>query len=89
MRPLRDQMIEDLWLRGRAQNTIDTYARCVRRFVEWTGVQPARLTDQHVRGFLLHLMDERHVSCASHDVSVSAIKFFLHPFRDHRSRHKM
>ena len=77
MRPLRDQMIEDLRLRGRAQNTIDTYVRCVRKFVEWAGEQPARLTDQHVRGFLLYLMDERRLSCASHDVYVGAIKFFF------------
>ncbi len=77
MRPLRDQMIEDLRLRGRAQNTIDTYVRCVRKLVQWAGVQPARLTDQHVRGFLLHLMDERRLSSASHDVYVGTIKFFL------------
>lgn len=44
-------------LRGRAQNTIDTYVRCVRKFVEWAGLQPALLTDQHVRGFLLYLIE--------------------------------
>jgi hypothetical protein len=49
----------------------------LHRFVQRAGVQPSRLTDQHVRGFLLHLMDERRLSSASHDVYVGAIKFFL------------
>jgi site-specific recombinase XerD len=77
MRPLRDQMIEDLRLRGRAQNTIDTYVRCVRMLVDWAGVPPARLTAEQLRGFLLYLMDERHLGCASHDVYVGAIRFFF------------
>jgi len=33
-------MIEDLRLRGRADNTINTYVPCVSRFFEWAGVTP-------------------------------------------------
>ena len=77
MRPLRDQMIEDLRLRGRAHSTIEAYVRDVRKLVEWAGVPPAKLTTRHVRGFLVHLMDERQLSCSSHDVHVAAFKFFF------------
>lgn len=77
MSQLRDRMIEDLRLRGRAQNTIDAYTRCVRKFFEFTKVPPARVQSEHVRAYLLHLMDDRHLSCASHGVYVGAIKFFF------------
>jgi len=42
MSRLRDRMIEDLRLHGRADNTIRTYVRCVRKLVEWAGVAPGR-----------------------------------------------
>jgi hypothetical protein len=72
---LRDRMIEHLRLRGRAQNTIDAYTRCVRKFFVFTKVPPARVQSEHVRAYLLRLMDDRHVSCASRGVYVGAIKF--------------
>jgi len=59
MSRLRDRMIEDLRLRGRADNTIDTYVRCVRKLVEWAGVAPGKINAAMVRAFLLYLMDER------------------------------
>ena len=77
MRRLRDRMIEDLRLRGRAQNTIDTYVRCVRKLVEWAEVPPSQIDADRVRAFVLHLMGDRHLSCSSHDVYVGAIKFFF------------
>lgn len=77
MSQLRDTMIEDLRLRGRAQNTVDTYTRCVRKFFDWSKIAPARVQPADVRAFLVHLMDERHLSCASHDVYVGALKFFF------------
>ena len=77
MSQLRDRMIEDLRLRGRAQNTIDTYVRCVRKLVEWAGVAPSKIDATIVRAFLLYLMDERRLSAASHGVYVGAIVFFF------------
>jgi integrase/recombinase XerD len=77
MSQLRDRMVEDLRLRGRAQNTIKTYTRCVSKFFDWSQVPPGRVQSEHVRRFVLHLMDDRHLSCSSHDVYVGAIKFFF------------
>jgi site-specific recombinase XerD len=70
-------MIEDLRLRGRADNTIKTYVRCVRKFFEWARVVPSKVDATLVRGFLLYLMDERKLSAASHGVYVGAIVFFF------------
>ena len=53
MSRLRDRMIEDLRLRGSADNTIDTYVRCVRKLVGWAGVAPGKINAAMVRAFLL------------------------------------
>jgi integrase/recombinase XerD len=74
---LRDRMIEDLRLRGRAPCTVETYTRCVGKFFEWVKRPPTRVQSENVRAFALYLMDERHLSCSSHDVYVGAIKFFF------------
>jgi integrase/recombinase XerD len=77
MSRLRDRMIEDLRLRGRADNTIDTYVRCVRKLVEWAGVAPGKINAAMVRAFLLYLMDERGLAASSHGVYAGAITFFF------------
>ena len=77
MSRLRDRMIEDLRLRGRADNTIDTYVRCVRKLVEWAGVAPGKIDAAMVRAFLLYLMDERALAASSHGVYAGAITFFF------------
>ena len=77
MSQLRDRMIEDLRLRGRAENTINTYVPCVSRFFEWAGVTPNKVDAGIVRAFLLHLVNERRLSPSSHDVYAGAIKFFF------------
>lgn len=77
MSRLRDRMTEDLRLRGRAQNTIDAYVRCVRMLIEWACMPPSKIDALIVRAFLLYLMDERGLSAASHGVYVGAIMFFF------------
>ncbi len=47
MSQLRDRMIEDLRLRGPAENTINTYVPCVSRFFEWVGVTPNKVDASH------------------------------------------
>ena len=77
MSRLRDRMVEDLRLRGRAENTINTYVPCVRRFFEWADVPPSKVDGRIVRAFLLHLVNERELGPSSHDVYAGAIKFFF------------
>jgi len=77
MSQLRDRMIEDLRLRGRADNTINTYVPCVSRFFQWAGVTPNKVDAGIVRAFLLYLVNDRRLSASSHDVYAGAIKFFF------------
>jgi 3-oxoacyl-[acyl-carrier-protein] synthase III len=46
---LRDRRTEDLRLRGRARNTIDTYVRCVRQLIEWACTPPTKIDAVIVR----------------------------------------
>ena len=76
MGALCDRMVEDLVVRGRAQNTIDAYCRCVGKFVEYWQQPPGRLTGEHVRKYLVYLAMERKLSAASQNVYAAAIGFF-------------
>ena len=62
MTPLRQRMIEDMTLRNLAPGTIKAYVRCVADFARYFRTSPDRLGPEHVRTFLLHLLDERRVS---------------------------
>ena len=49
MGALQDRMVEDLRLRGFAQNTIKTYVYQVRKFVKHFGLAPGRLGAADIR----------------------------------------
>jgi site-specific recombinase XerD len=77
MKRLRDKMREDLALRGRRPNTIETYIRCAKRFVEHVGRSPWRLDTSDVRAFLLHLVEKRKVSATTFNVYAGALRFLF------------
>ena len=74
-RRLRDEMREDLELRGLSANTIETYVRCARRFAEYYGRAPGTIGTTEIRAFLLHLVQERKVSASTFNVYAAAIRF--------------
>jgi integrase/recombinase XerD len=73
----RDKMREDLELRGLRPNTIATYIRCVRRFVEHFALPPARLGAAEVRRYLLHLIHEAKVTPPTVNTYAAAIRFLF------------
>ena len=75
MTPLRRRMIEDLRIRGLAQDTIDTYVGAVARFARHFGRPPAELGKEHIRAFQVHLVEERHVTTGTLNVYTSALRF--------------
>jgi integrase/recombinase XerD len=75
MTPLRRRMIEDLRIRGLAQNTIDSYVGAVERFARYFGRSPAELDREHIRTFQVHLVCERHIRAATLNVYTSALRF--------------
>src|SRR4051794_16933281 len=65
MTPLRRRMIEDLTLRNRAPLTIEKYIESVAEVARYFHASPERLGPEHVRSYLLHLVQERQVSGCS------------------------
>jgi hypothetical protein len=59
MTPLRQRMLEELQLRNLSEATIRTYLRLVERFAKHFGKSPAQLGPDHVRRYLLHLLNDR------------------------------
>ena len=62
MTPLRRRMIEDLILHNRSPKTIRLYINWVADFARHFDTSPEHLGPEHVRSYLLHLIQERQVS---------------------------
>ena len=75
MTALRRRMIEDMTLRNFAPRTITVYVERVVTFAQYFHKSPARLGPEHIRGYLLHLIQERHVSWSYYNQARCALQF--------------
>ncbi len=75
MTPLRRRMIEDMKLRNLSPRTIEAYAMRVGTFARHFGRSPQDLGRDDVRSYLLHLVQEKHVSWSVCNQTVAALKF--------------
>src|SRR5262249_12663822 len=75
MTPLRRRMIEDMTLRNFAPRTIRAYLERVATFARFFGPSPERLGPEHIRGYLLHLIQERRASWSCYNQALCALKF--------------
>ncbi len=71
----RRRMIEDMTLRNFAPRTIEVYVERVATFAEYFHASPTRLGPEHIRGYLLHLIQERHVSWSYYNQARCALQF--------------
>jgi integrase/recombinase XerD len=62
MTALRQRMIEDMRLRNFSPHTQEAYVRAVATFALHFKQSPQELTAEHVRQYLLHMVQERRVS---------------------------
>jgi integrase/recombinase XerD len=76
MTPLRRRMIEDLILRNRTPKTIKAYTGWVADFARYFHASPDRLGPEHVRSYLLHLIQERQTSWDIYRQARQALQFF-------------
>jgi integrase/recombinase XerD len=74
MTPLRQRFVEDLKLRNRSPRTIETYVSHVARFARHFGESPEKLSGEHARQYLLHLLKQR-VSWSCFNQCTSALRF--------------
>ncbi|MCP5528522.1 MAG: phage integrase N-terminal SAM-like domain-containing protein [Verrucomicrobiales bacterium] len=76
MSKLRQQLIEELVLRGCAERTQEAYVQQVRQLAGHFGQAPDRLSEGQVREYLLHLARERQLAASTINQAVCAIRFF-------------
>lgn len=75
MKTLKQRMREDLQLRGLSPKTQQTYLLRVTQFARHFMRLPDRLGEREIKEYLLHLINEKHVSYATLTQSYSALRF--------------
>jgi len=75
MTHLRQRMQEDLRLRNFSQRTIRHYTHTVAEFARYFHRSPDQLAPEHVRTFLLYLLNERKLAWGTIQGARSALKF--------------
>ena len=75
MTPLRRRMTEDLILHNLSPKTIRLYVNWVADFARHFHTSPDQLGPEHVRSYLLHLVQERQASCYVQKQARLALKF--------------
>lgn len=73
---LYQQMSDDLHLAGMSRRTHDGYLRAVRQLADRCQTPPDKINESQLRGFFLHLKNERHFAYGSLRVAYSGVKFF-------------
>jgi integrase/recombinase XerD len=75
MTPLRRRMTEDLILHNRTPQTIRAYTGWVADFACYLHASPDQLGPEHVRSYLIHLIQERQASWNVHRQARFALQF--------------
>lgn len=73
----RERMSEDMRLRDLRPRTVDSYLLAVRLFLERVGKSPERLTENHIRAYILHLRDDKRQAPSSINIAICALRFFF------------
>src|SRR3954463_14514742 len=68
-------MTQDLILHTRSPKTIRLYVNWVADFAKYFHASPEHLGPEHVRSYLLHLVQERQASCYVQKQALLALKF--------------
>lgn len=78
MTTLRQQMIDQMVLRGFAANTQRTYLQAVSQLARHYGRSPDRISKREVKAYLLHLHRDANKSVSTCNVSAAAMRFLYH-----------
>ena len=77
MTHLRQRMQEDLRLRNFSERTVRYYTHTVADFAKYFGKSPDQLGPEHIRTYLLHLLNERKLAWGTIQGARSALKFLF------------
>lgn len=75
MTPLRQRMLDALVLRGMAQRTQEAYTEAIARLARHYRRSPDTLSAQEVQAWLLHQLQDKHLSRSSVNQYASACRF--------------
>jgi len=75
MSKLRQQLIDELILRGCAERTQEAYVSQVYHLAKYFHQAPDQLTNEQVREYLLHLARDRQLAASSINQAVNAFRF--------------
>jgi len=76
MKPLRKKFIEDMQLHHLAKRTQESYVMTVKILAEHYKRSPDLLSDEEIRKFFLHLINEKKSASSTLTIYFSGIKFF-------------
>jgi len=75
MTPLRKRMIEEMELRNFAPKTIELYVDNVAKFAKHFGKSPELLGEEHVREYLVYLVEERKLAWGTYTQALAALRY--------------
>jgi site-specific recombinase XerD len=78
MTKLREQMIQEMVLRGLAPNTQRVYLQAVTRLARYYDRSPSRVSNREIKAYLLHLHQDEKRSLSSCNVAAAALRFLYH-----------
>jgi integrase/recombinase XerD len=77
MSKLRQQLIQELVLRGFSPRTQEAYISAVYQLAKYYRRRPDQLTDGEIKGYLLYLAQEKKLAASSRNQATSALRFFF------------
>jgi len=78
MTPLRKQMIDDMVVRGLAEQTQSAYLRAVAGLSQFYRRRPDTLSEREIQHYLVHLHKERGLAPMSCNQVLHGLRFFYH-----------
>lgn len=76
MTPLRKKMIEEMQLRCFSEATQEAYLRAVSGLAGYYNIPPDKIDGSQLKGYVLHLANERKLALSSVNCVTGAIRFF-------------
>ena len=78
MTKLREQMTQDMILRGLSPHTQRAYLQAVTQLARHYGRAPDRVSKREVKAYLLHLHQSKKRSTSTCNVAAAALRFLYH-----------
>ena len=75
--PFIKRFSEDLKLNGKSPRTVQSYARALRKFIEYLGHAPDQATEDHLRNYLLFVTEKKQWSSSTVNVALQALKLYF------------